>query len=52
MGNESYGNQSVALVLLHGGDTDEVQEKPGQVPPAETGRDMVAHSATLTAQPR
>lgn len=45
-GHQSHGNQSVALVLLHGGDTDGVQEEPGQALPAGTGRDMVAYSAT------
>lgn len=45
-GHHSHGNQSAALVLFHGGDTNRVQEEPGQALPAGTGRDMVPHSAT------
>lgn len=45
-GHQSRGNQSAALVLLHGGDIDRVQEEPGRALPAGTWRDMVTHSAT------
>lgn len=46
MGTSVPWQPAVALVLLHGGDTDGDQEEPGQALPAGIGRDMVAHSAT------